>query len=182
MTIVRLNHRTHAGSAAAEDGLVQAYQADLLRLANAILNDPAEAEEAVQDAFLAALNSLESYRGDAAIKTWLFSITINGCRRRLRKRQARQQLSRALQTFFGMGAGPANPEETLIRGETRTAVRRAVDALGEKHRLPVLLFYDHELSVAEIAQTLDLPQGTVLSRLHAAREKLRAALQDDHDA
>jgi RNA polymerase sigma-70 factor (ECF subfamily) len=57
-------------------------------------------------------------------------------------------------------------------------VRRAVAALSEKHRLPVVLFYDHELSVAEIAQTLDLPVGTVLSRLHHAREKLRAALSE----
>ena len=102
------------------------------------------------------------------------------CRRRLRKRNARERLQRALQSIFRLsGEGPTHPEDILIRGETRTAVRRAVENLGEKHRLPILLFYDHELSVAEIAQTLDLPVGTVLSRLHHAREKLRAGLQSD---
>lgn len=180
MTTARLLQRTQAGEAEAAEALVEHFQPELLRLANAILNDPSEADEAVQDALLAALKAIDSYRGQAAFKTWLFSITINTCRRRYRKRMARERLDRALQSIFRIsGAGPAHPEETLIRGETRTAVRRAVEALGEKHRLPVVLFYDHELPVAEIARALDLPVGTVLSRLHAGREKLRHALQDE---
>jgi RNA polymerase sigma-70 factor (ECF subfamily) len=177
MTIARLLQRSQAGDPHAAQSLVLAFQADLLRLATTILNDPAEAEEAVQDALMIALHSLSEYRGEAAFKTWLFSITINECRRRLRKHNARERLQRALQSIFRTGEGPTHPEDILIRGETQTAVRRAVAALSEKHRLPVVLFYDHELSVAEIAQTLDLPVGTVLSRLHHAREKLRIALQ-----
>ncbi len=180
MLIDQLLQRSQAGDAAALEVLVQSFQPDLLRLANGLLKDSLEAEEAVQDTFLAALNSLSSYRAEAAFKTWLFGIAIHTCHQRVRKLQGRRRLAQALQTIFRTsGAGPAHPEETLIRSETRTAVRRAIQALDEKYRLPVLLFYDHEFSVAEIAQTLDLPQGTVLSRLHTGREKLRSTLQDD---
>lgn len=179
MTIARLIQRSQSGDPAAVEAVVRTFQPELLHLAGAILRDPDEAEEAVQDALMAALAALDDYTGRAAFKTWLFSITINACRRRLRRRRARERLSRVLQMIFWVAGGPpAHPEELLIRDETRTAVRHAVEALEEKHRLPVVLFYDHELSIAEIAETLDLPQGTVLSRLHNARLKLRQALKD----
>jgi len=179
MIIDQLLQRSQAGDAGALEVLVQTFHPDLLRLANSLLKDPLEAEEAVQDTFLAALNGLSSYRGESAFKTWLFGISIHLCHQRLRKLQARRCLAQTLQMLFRMSAGPAHPEDAIIRSETRTAVRRAIEALDEKFRLPVLLFYDHEFSVAEIAQTLDLPQGTVLSRLHTGRERLRVALQDD---
>lgn len=180
MTLARLLQRSQAGDPAAVEAVVQTFRPDLIRLAGAILIDPAEAEEAAQDALVAALNALDDYHGRAAFKTWLFSIAINVCRRRLRKQRGRERLNRALQALYRLAGGPpADPEEALIRDETRTAVRRAVEALGEKHRLPVILFYDHELSIAEIAETLDLPPGTVLSRLHHARQKLRAVLQTE---
>jgi RNA polymerase sigma-70 factor, ECF subfamily len=180
MIIDQLLQRSQAGDARAIEELVQAFHTDLLRLTNSLLKDPLEAEEATQDTFLAALNGLHTYRGESTFKTWLFGIAIHTCRQRLRKLQTRRRLAQAVQTVFRIsGAGPAHPEETLIRGETQTAVRRAMEALDEKHRLPVLLFYDHDLSVAEIAQALDLPKGTVLSRLHVGREKMRCTLQDD---
>ena len=178
MTITMLNDRVQTGEPGAAKRMVLSLQPELLRLASTILRDHEEAEEAVQDALLAALKNLETYRGEASYKTWLFSITINVCRRRRQKQIARRQLSQALQAIFRLGAGPAHPEETIIRGETCTAVRRAMNQLDEKHRMPIVLFYDHDLSIAEIAETLGLPQGTVLSRLHTAREKLRHVLQN----
>ena len=155
----------------------EAQRPRLTRLAYRMLGSVAEAEDAVQDALLAAWKNLSGYRGDASLKTWLFRITINVCRRRRERQRARGQLAGALQALFHLGAGPVQPEEVVIRGETCTAVRRAITALDEKHRLPVVLFYDHDLSIAEIAHTLGLPQGTVLSRLHTARAKLRRTLE-----
>jgi RNA polymerase sigma-70 factor (ECF subfamily) len=166
---------TLTGSAAERQAL--ALQPELLRLARAILHDDAEAEDAVQDALMAAIKSLPSFRGEAALKTWLFRITINGCRRRRQRQLTRRRLTEVLQSLYHLGTAPTHPEAAVIQGETCTAVRRAIAALDEKHRLPVILFYDHDLSIAEIAHTLALPQGTVLSRLHTAREKLRRALQ-----
>ena len=73
-------------------------------------------------------------------------------------------------------ASPSSPEETAIRREDDQQIWEEVDALGEKHRLPVILRYVHELTVPEIATILGASQGTVHSRLHYAREKLQARL------
>ncbi len=176
----QLLQRSQAGDEVAVRALVQAHQEAVFRLALAILDDPQEAEEAVQDAFVKALNALDSYRGEASFRTWLFAIAVNLCRRRLKKRRLRDLLVHNLQSLLRLpGAGPAHPEEIVIQREAQGALWGAVGALGEKHRLPVLLFYEHELPVAEIARVLDLPIGTVLSRLHSAREKLRLALSRD---
>jgi RNA polymerase sigma-70 factor (ECF subfamily) len=177
MTLAHLLQRSLDGDADAIQALVQSHQAAVYRLAFSILEDPAEAEEATQDAFISALNALGSYRGDAQFKSWLFSITINLCRQRLKKRKAKELLLGRIQSLFRLkGEGPAHPEEVIIQREAKTALWSAVEALGEKHRLPLILYYQHELSVAEIAEVLGLRLGTVLSRLYTARERLRAAL------
>jgi RNA polymerase sigma-70 factor (ECF subfamily) len=177
MTLAHLLQRSLDGDAEAIQALVQSHQAAVYHLALSILDDPHEAEEAAQDALISALNALETYRGDAQFKSWLFSITINQCRRRLKKRKAKELLLGTLQSLFRLkGEGPAHPEEILIRREAKTALWQAVETLGEKHKLPLILYYQHELSVAEIAEVLDLRLGTVLSRLYTARERLRAAL------
>lgn len=177
MTLAHLLQRSLDGDSDAIQVLVQSHQVAVYRLALSILDDTAEAEEATQEAFISALNALGSYRGDAQFKSWLFSITINVCRRRFKQRKARELLFGTLSSLFRLkGEGPAHPEETIIRREAKTALWRAVEALGEKHRLPLILYYQHEMSVAEIAEVLDLRLGTVLSRLYTARERLRVAL------
>lgn len=183
MQITTLLIRCQAGDADAIQDLIGEYQSVVFRLALSILDDSAEADEAAQDTFLAALRALESYRGDASFQTWLYRITVNICRDRLRKRQARERVLLALQSVFHwMGAGPAHPEETVIQRETSAALWQAVNQLNEKHRLPVILFYYHDLSVAEIAGVLDLSAGTVLSRLFTARERLQSMLADPSGA
>jgi RNA polymerase sigma-70 factor (ECF subfamily) len=179
MTEAQLLQRSLSGDAAAIQSIVQAYQQDIFRLALAILEDPVDAEEVMQDTFVAAFKALDTYRGSASLKTWLLSIAINDSRKKLRKRKSLGRLMRAMHSLFQMGQGPAQPEEIVIRREARTAVQKAVDTLDEKHRLPILLFYEQNLAVTEIAQALDIPIGTVLSRLHTARERLRNALADE---
>jgi len=178
MTIAQLIQRSLAGDESATHTLVINHQRDVLHLAQSILGDPAEAEEAAQEAFITALRSLANFRGEASFKTWIFSITINGCRKRILKRHAQERLVRAIQSVFRItGAGPTHPEEIVIRREARTELWQAIAALGEKHRIPIMLHYDLGLSVDEIAQTLGLRPGTVLSRLFTGREKLRVALK-----
>jgi RNA polymerase sigma-70 factor (ECF subfamily) len=179
MSMPQLLRRSLAGDEAAFRSLVQAHQGEVFRLALSILGDPAEAEEAAQDAFLTAYRALDDFRGEAAFKTWLFSITLNLCRRRLRKRRVRELLGRAMQDLLRMNTPPAHPEEVFVQGETKGRLWQAVEALGEKHRLPVLLHYEHDLPAAEIARVLGLPLGTVLSRLHTARERLRERLSQE---
>jgi RNA polymerase sigma-70 factor (ECF subfamily) len=160
----------------------RAHQQSVYRLALSILDDPAEAEEAAQDALIAAIDALDTYRGESAFTTWLYAITLNTCRSRLRKHRSRENLMRLLRSIFRLGGETtAHPEEAAIKGEAHAAVARAVNSLDEKHRLPVVLKYYHDLPIAEIAQLLGLSEGTVHSRLFTARERLRVMLQQDAD-
>ncbi len=182
MDITELLRRLRRGDAIAAQELVQSYHSEIFRLALSILDDPAEAEDVTQDVFVAALAALDSYRGASAFKTWLFSITVNVCRRRWRQRKARERLIQVLQSVFSLiGVGSVQPEAVVIRRENREELWKAVDGLSEKYRLPLTLFYGQELSVAEIAQILDIPIGTVLSRLHTARERLAVTLGSEKE-
>ena len=180
MDIVEIVQRVRRGDAMAAQQLVQSYHSEIFRLALSILDDPAEAEDITQDVFISAINALDSYRGDSAFKTWLFSITVNVCRRRWRQRKTRERLIQLLQSVFPLiHANSVQPEEIVIRRENKAELWKAVDRLGEKYQLPLILFYGHELPVAEIAQVLGVPIGTVLSRLHTARERLANTLGSD---
>lgn len=160
----------------------RAHQQSVYRLALSVLDDPAEAEEAAQDALIAAIDALDTYRGDSAFTTWLYAITLNTCRSRLRKHRSRENLMRVLRSIFRIGGETAfHPEEAAIKSEAEATVARAVSSLDEKHRLPVVLRYYNDFSIAEIAQLLEISEGTVHSRLFTARERLRVKLKQDVD-
>lgn len=172
--------RCRAGDPGAIEALVSTHRPALYRLALSILDDAAEADEATQETFLAALRALPGYRGDAAFNTWLYRIGVKVCRGRLRRGRAWQRLKEALQAALRLhGEAGDDPEIAAARRERQAAVWRAVQALGEKHRLPVILRYYHGLSVAEIAQVLGVNEGTVHSRLSIARDRLRLALKGE---
>jgi RNA polymerase sigma-70 factor (ECF subfamily) len=174
----QLIERYRAGETGVAEALVRAHQAEVFRLALSILDDAAEAEEAAQDALVAALNALDKYRGEAAFSTWLYRITVNECRGRLRKRRARERLTGVLQALWLVQReAEPHPEDSAARNERDAALWQAINALDEKHRLPLVLHYYHERPTAEIAQILALSEGTVHSRLHTARQRLRAHLR-----
>jgi RNA polymerase sigma-70 factor (ECF subfamily) len=178
MEQTELLQRLRRGDAGSAQKLVQSYHAEIFRLALSILDEPAEAEDVTQDVFIAALDALDSYRGDSALKTWLFSITVNLCRRRWRQRKARERLLQVLKTFIPLlGTRSVQPEADLMARESQAELWQAVGNLGEKYQFPLILFYEHEMPVAEIARVLDIPIGTVLSRLHTARGRLAVTLR-----
>jgi len=172
--------RTHLTAAAGKtveiESLMQIYYGYIRRLALSILNDEAEADDAAQETFIAASRYLDSFRRQASPRTWLTSIAVNQCRGRLRKRKVRQGLLNTLASLHLMRPPAGGPESLTVQSEADRRIWRAVDALDEKHRLPILLRYVHELSTAEIAAVLDLNEGTVHSRLHYARKKLKLDL------
>lgn len=172
------------GDSLAIERLVQTYQQDVYRLALSILDDADDADDATQEVFVAALRALDSFRGEASLKTWLFRITVNACRDRLQRNKSRGRLSQALQSLFLQNqAHPERrrrgPESEALQNETGSALWRAVHTLDDKHRIPVILRYYHDLPVAEIAGTLGVPIGTIHSRLNHARERLRTMLKED---
>jgi len=168
------------GSELAVEAMVNQYKDGVFRLALSVLDDDAEANEATQDSFIAALGALESYRGGASFKTWLYSITLNTSRSRLRKRKALAALTNTLQAIFRVQSQKSpSPEDVAIQNEQDADVWEALERLGEKHRLPMVLRYYHELSMAEIAGILGINEGTVRSRIHTAQERLRGVLGNE---
>jgi RNA polymerase sigma-70 factor, ECF subfamily len=159
------------------EDLIQQFQPIIYRLAVSVLGDSADAEEAAQEALMAALDGLDSFRGDAAFKTWLYSITLNVCRRRLQKGQTRQRLQQALTHLLRFQAQPASPEEAATHHEERDTVWRAIISLDDMYRLPILLRYYDNFSIAEIARHLNTSERTVYVRLHKAHDRLKSALK-----
>ena len=157
--------------------LVHTYQQDVYRLALSILDEADDADDATQEVFVAALRALDSFRGEASLKTWLFRITVNVCRNRLHRDQSRGRLRQVLQSLFLQNQ--AHPESDAVQSESDSALWRAIQSLDFKHRIPVILRYYHEMPVAEIAEMLGIPVGTIHSRLNHARERLRTLLKED---
>jgi RNA polymerase sigma-70 factor (ECF subfamily) len=157
--------------------LLREFYPYIRRLALSILDDVQEADDVAQETFIAAHYSQENFRRESNPKTWLSAIAINASRGRLRKRKIRHVLTNTLQSFHLLKNPPASPEQTAIQNETDQSIWKAVDGLDEKHRLPVILHYVHELNATEIASILHVSEGTVYSRLHYSRDKLHTQLE-----
>lgn len=176
-----LIQRCIAGDATAFEPLVERYRQRVWRLAYQVLHDREEAWDVAQEAFVRAFHSLPSFRGQSAFYTWLFRITVNVATDRHRQRgaQARafgpERVSEEewARTTPDPGGGP---EQQAARKEQRERIRSALDALPPKARTIIMLSDVEGLSYREIAEVLNCPIGTVMSRLHNARKRLKALL------
>jgi len=165
-------------------GLVQPCERALYSAAMAVLNNPADAEEAAQEACLKALANIHRFRGEAKFSTWLVQITINEAR--LKRRKDRKHLYESVDEPLSDGEGeylPKDfadwreiPSETLRRKELRDALERAMAALPSKYREVLILRDVQHLSIEETAQALGLSTGNVKTRLLRARLQMRDAL------
>jgi RNA polymerase sigma-70 factor (ECF subfamily) len=173
--------RSREGDALAVEALIRAHEAQVYRLAVSMLDDAVEADEATQDAFIIALDRLNTFRGEASFATWLYAIALNVCRGRLRKRRARERLMQVLHALFHVETASPLPEQQAIANEAEAAVWQAIRALNDVHREVIVLRYFHDLRQAEIAQVLGVTDRTVRARLHAAHERLRDLLKGPID-
>ena len=176
-----LIERCRAGDVAAFEPLVERYRQRVWRLAFQVLRDREEAWDCAQDAFVRAFQSLGSFRGQSAFYTWLFRIAMNVATDRLRSRAAQGRA-------FGTQAVPAEewertapdpeaqPDQAALGVERRERISRALDTLPPNARAIIMLSDVEGLSYREIASVLNCPIGTVMSRLHNARKRLRTAL------
>ena len=172
----RLLQDNRASDAEVIENLVDRFYDDLYHLALTILEDPDEAEDAAQEALISAMLKLGRYQPGSNLRAWLYTITVNTCRGILRKRRRRFSLRDILERLFEQEEKPPGPEKIALRNEGNAQLWSAVSALGEKHRLPILLRYVENLSVREIAQILEISEGTVRSRLHYGCRKLQGRL------
>ncbi|HEV7913834.1 MAG TPA: RNA polymerase sigma factor [Albitalea sp.] len=183
----RLARSIASGDRAAFTSLMRRCNRRLYRLARAVLRDDAEAEDALQDAYLSAYRSIAGFRGGAALSTWLSRLVINECLARLRRTKRRELLAPTLvgSAEFEVAAMASNdvnnPEQSAGRSEMRRLLQRRLDELPEPFRMVFVLRCVEDLSVEETAQCLDIPEATVRSRHFRARGLLRESLAQDID-
>ncbi|HEU4745630.1 MAG TPA: sigma-70 family RNA polymerase sigma factor, partial [Anaerolineales bacterium] len=161
--------------------LVREYETGVFRLALSIVGDPAEANEVMQETFLSALRALPSYQEKKSLKAWLYTIALNHSRSHLRKRKIIERLQSTLTSIFRIEIEKQDsPEEAMIQNEKEIAIWRSLNQLDDRHRIVVILRYFQELPVSEISEILSVNEGTIHSRLHTARERLRDSLKHLH--
>jgi RNA polymerase sigma-70 factor, ECF subfamily len=203
---IRMTRNTSAASLIAEDAnlvdrikrhdqaafeaLMRQYNGRLFRAARSILRDDAEAEDALQDAYLDAYRHIDEFRGGARLGTWLTRIVINRALMRLRK----QKRDRVVVPFGDRtnfdndqpGAEMADelaesPPNATLRAELRVILERKIDALPVAFRTVFVMREVEEMTVEETADSLQIPAATVRSRLFRARALLREGLARDMD-
>ena len=169
-----LVHAARAGDAVAFDNLFYRYRDGIHRLAISITKDPSAAEEIVVDTFVRAHRAIERLEPDDSLRPWLYRVAINlSYNRQPRKGVTFSSIDDGV---FDLPAEGESPSEAAERAERRRVVLECVETLGPKHRIVVVLCYLNGLNLAEIAEIVEVPVGTVKSRLYYALRKLRVQL------
>lgn len=164
------------------EALVQAHQNRVYDFCLRMLGDGEEAFDQTQEVFVSVYQNVDRFRADATLKTWILRIARNHCLNRLKYLQRRGRgrsdeygETNELRITESVGA-PTRPDEEVSRQRERALVRRAIERLDSDQRALVLLRDVEGLSYEEIVAVTELPEGTVKSRLHRAREKLAGIL------
>ena len=172
-----LVERARHGDSDAFGDLVRAYQHRLVNFVRALVSDAADAEDVAQEAFVRAYRGLRGFRGTSSFKTWLYQIATNAARSHLAGERGRRETAAGDPTMtpeaFGSPASRDDVEGDLVR---RDRLDRALAELPEEWRLAVALRDIEGLDYAEIAEVLDIPIGTVESRIFRGRARLRSIL------
>ncbi len=178
--------RIRAGDERAREILVRRYDGRMRAIARRFLGCEEDSADAVQDAFLSAFRAMDSFAGNARLGTWLHRIVVNTCLMRLRSRSRRRTTSWTdlppQWTASSRLAGPVDtaaesPMARLARAETRSQVRAAIDRLPEPYRKVLVLRDIEGFDTDQTARALGISGALVKTRLHRARQALRAVLE-----
>jgi len=168
------------------DILIDRYQTDLYSLCVKLTRGGPDADDLFQDTWVRVVKRIDGFSPERSFKTWLFAICMNRYRDmyRWRKRWLRRVRpfgsgERTEEEIERVESGDPGPDQLAVSAEERNLLRKAVDALEDTLRLPVLLHYFQGLSTAEIGEVLGIPGGTVKTRLQRAREKLRRTMEEE---
>jgi RNA polymerase sigma-70 factor, ECF subfamily len=186
LTLVK---RVRNGDQRAFKLLVERYQRKVYAVALGMLKDKEEAMDVSQEAFVKVYKYLDHFKGDSSFYTWLYRITVNICIDIIRKRAGAGgepvefdetqavDLSQANIGALGSRLG-TNPQKSALRRELADKIQEALATVPEKHRAILLLREIEGMSYEELSRTLDIPKGTVMSRLFHARTKVQKILSE----
>jgi RNA polymerase sigma-70 factor (ECF subfamily) len=186
LTLVK---RVRGGDQRAFKLLVERYQRKVYAVALGMLKDKEEAMDVSQEAFVKVYKYLDHFKGDSSFYTWLYRITVNICIDVMRRKGASggeteefdesvdTDLSEARIGALGSRLG-TNPQKSALRRELAEKIQEALAAIPEKHRAILLLREIEGMSYEDLSRTLDIPKGTVMSRLFHARAKVQKILSE----
>jgi RNA polymerase sigma-70 factor (ECF subfamily) len=164
---------TLAGDDQAFATLVNRHQRITYNVCYRMLGDGYEAEDAAQEAFLRAFRYLDRYDPGRSFKTWLLSIASNHCIDRLRQRRmTKLSIDDLLPWHPALTSHDGSPERATMRHERSDIFQAMLEELTPQYRVVLVFYYWYDMSCKEIAETLEIEEGTVKSRLHRARKKL----------
>ncbi len=177
-----------AGDPSAYRGLVERYQSRVFALIVGMIRDREDARDLTQEAFVKAYKNLSRFRLESSFYTWLYRIAMNLAIDHLRKQKKRKHSEFDEQIASKDGAGVLaeghlreNPSRSLERKQLQHRILEALDKLSPDHKQIVLLREIEGLSYREIGETLEIAEGTVMSRLFYARRKLQQLLKKDRE-
>jgi RNA polymerase sigma-70 factor (ECF subfamily) len=184
LTLVK---RVRSGDQRAFKLLVERYQRKIYSVALGMLRDKEEALDVSQEAFVKVYKYLDHFKGDSSFYTWLYRITVNICIDSIRRRGTAKgehvefdesiALDTAEASIGSLGSRlGTNPQKAALRKELANKIQEALQEVPEKHRAILLLREIEGMSYEDLARTLEIPKGTVMSRLFHARAKLQKIL------
>jgi RNA polymerase sigma-70 factor (ECF subfamily) len=168
--------RVTSGETALFAVVLRRYNRQLFRAVRAILRDEAEAEDALQQAYVSAYKHLAQFDGRAKLSTWLTRIAVNEAIGRSRTRRRFREVKAILADEEASHAPTITPEESMTRRQLAVLLEQAIDALPESYRMVIVLRDIQQLSTGEAAEVLEIGEENVRVRLHRARALLRDAL------
>lgn len=161
----------------AREALVRHYYVEIYSLTYRLLNDPQDAEDATQDAFVRAFRRLATFRQGARFRTWLHRIAVNRCIEIWRWRKTGAASPARLDDCREAASNGEDPQDEVVTREHSRIVQQSIRNLPEHYRVPLILFHQQGLAYDDIAEILELPVATVKTRLNRGREMLRRFLE-----
>jgi RNA polymerase sigma-70 factor, ECF subfamily len=163
--------------------LVELYKDKVFQICYRMLGNRHEAEDIAQEAFIRAYVNIETFNQKRKFSTWLFRIATNLCIDRIRKKKPDYYLDAevagtdGLTMYSQVAADVQMPEDEVENMELQETIQKEISKLPEKYRSVIVLKYIEELPLQEISEILDMPLGTVKTRVHRGREALRKQLK-----
>ena len=166
--------------------LIDEHRDRVFNITYRMLGNRAEAEDVAQEVFITVFKQIENFRGDSKFSTWLYRVTVNHCKNRIkylarRHDRDRDELDETSQQQNGAVNGAPvrakNPDKALESAQMEKLLQEAIASLDDEQRAVVILRDVEDLSIEEICEITGLPDGTVKSRLHRARLVLRKKMQ-----
>lgn len=156
--------------------IVEQYTDYAYNIAYRMLNNPADADDVVQDAFLSAYRARDRFRGDAQVTTWLYRIVVNAALQRIRKDKRPRQMAQTSVEDIDVVDWSPGPESQTLNAELRDKLEEAISGLPEDLRAAVILRDVEQLSTVEAADVVSISVPAFKARLHRGRVALREQL------